>query len=171
MVATFFFPSLAPVSGWRLPESLIFLARRLCHLKQQGCEMRTGEKKMGGCTIVEGWRWPRKSFSATHGEEAADVRRLDLSRTAPLSHLSQGLVTSQTNLGLYCITFQPGKLMGEGLCLGPRCKGGSYGGTGSSSGASALGEAKLSLLVSVVPNTSLDLQGRLLATIQEAALL
>lgn len=115
MVATFFFPSLAPVSGWRLPESLIFLARRLCHLKQQGCEMRTGEKKMGGCTIVEGWRWPRKSFSATHGEKAADVRRLDLSRTAPLSHLSQGLVTSQTNLGLYCITFQPGKLMGEGL--------------------------------------------------------
>lgn len=54
--------------------------------------MRTGERKIGACTIVEGWWLPRKS-SATHGEKAADVWRLNLSRTAPLSHLSQGLVT------------------------------------------------------------------------------
>lgn len=114
---------------------------------------------------------PRKSFSATHGEKAVDVWRLNLSRTALLSHLSQGLVSSRKNLGLHCITSLPGKLLGEGLCLGPWCQGGGYGGAGSSSGASALGEAKFSLLVSVVPNTSLDLQGRLLVTIQIAALL
>lgn len=61
--------------------------------------------------------------------------------------------------------------MGEGLCLGPQHKGRGYGGAGSSSGASAVGQAKFSLLVSVVPNASLGLQGRLLVTIQIAALL
>lgn len=90
-----------------------------------------------------------------------DVWSLNLSRIVPFTHLSQGLVTSWTNLGLYCLRG----------CFGPGCKARVWGQAGSSLGASAMGEVTPSFYVSVAPNASLALWGTLLVTILTAALL
>lgn len=104
-----------------------------------------------------------------------DVWSLNLSRIVPFTHLSQGLVTSWTNLGLYCLSSLLGKLkcvcVCVGGCCGPGCKARVCGQAGSSLGASAMGEVTLSFYVSVASNASLALWGRLLVTILTAALL
>lgn len=78
----------------------------------------------------------------------------------PLLPFSQGLGTSWTDSGADCIPSSLGNKQ-EGLCFGPRSKGGK---DWSSLRASGTGEAIISPCISVA-NTRLDLWGGLLVTL------